>query len=128
MNHKENANPDEICVYYNSACPVCNAGINYQKGKAVEKEFKWNDVHNDNRLAEELSSDLETLRKYLHVTDRHGSTHIGIDAFIVIWKNSDKQGYLATLFSLPLIHTMAKVAYHVFASALYRWNRWKKHW
>lgn len=117
----------ELCVYYNSACPVCNVGIEYQKGKTPEAGITWGDIHIDNSLVEGLS-DLETVRKYLHLTDQQGVVHVGIDAFIVIWRHSGNQAYLAKVFSLPLIHSIAKVAYLIFANALYRWNRWKKHW
>ena len=128
MQHQQDNDSREICVYYNSACPVCNAGIEYQKRKKLEADIAWNDIHTDNHLVERLSSDLETVRKYLHLTDQQGQLHVGIDAFIIIWKNSHNQAYLAKIFSWPIIHPVATITYRAFAKALYRWNRRKKHW
>lgn len=128
MKDEKNSRSKEICVYYNSACPVCNAGVEHQKKMTPRGDIFWGDVHLDNRLAEHLSSDREKLKKYLHLTDRQGQVHVGIDAFIVIWRNSDNQAWLAAIFSLPLVRHMAKLGYSLFANVLYRWNRWKKHW
>ena len=128
MQYEQDNDSRDICVYYNSACPICSAGIEYQKGKTPEADIEWGDVHTNNSLVEGLSSDLETVRKYLHLTDQQGQLHVGIDAFIVIWRNSKNQAYLAKIFSSPLIHPIATIAYLAFAKALYRWNRWKKHW
>ena len=138
MNDQQRSQTRGICVYYNSACPVCKAGIEYQKGKAQQADIFWGDIHLDKRLLENVSPDLdklglnnlslETLRKYLHVTDQQGEVHIGIDAFIVIWRNSDKQVWLANMFSLPILKSIAKTGYFIFANILYHWNRWQKHW
>jgi len=128
MKDKPNNNSGKVCVYYNSACPVCKAGIEYQKRGEPQNLIVWNDIHLDNQSAAHISPDIEKLRKYLHVTDQQGQVSVGIDAFIVIWKNSQKQARLATLFALPIFRPMAKAAYFIFANALYRWNRWKKHW
>jgi len=35
---------------------------------------------------------------------------------------------LATLLRLPVIGTVANLAYNVFAAGLYRWNRWHGRW
>jgi len=128
MKNKDSNVSREICVFYNSACPVCNAGIESQKKKTPQHEVSWQDIHLDSRQAMNISSDIEKLRKYLHVTDTQGRVRMGIDAFIVIWKNSRNQHWLAKLVSLPLIYTLAKAGYFVFANGLYWWNRWKKHW
>ena len=32
-------------VYFNSACPVCRTGIEWQQGRASSCEIEWIDVH-----------------------------------------------------------------------------------
>lgn len=128
MSDRKHNESREICVYYNSACPVCRTGIEYQKEKAQQGDIFWGDIHLETKLAENLSTDLEILRKYLHVTDRQGKVHIGVDAFIVIWRNNDTQVWLVNIFSLPIINPLAKAGYYLFANTLYWWNRWKKRW
>jgi hypothetical protein len=45
----------KIKVYYNSACPVCKAGIESQKGKESSCEIQWNDVHQHHDLVSEAA-------------------------------------------------------------------------
>ena len=57
-------------VYYNSACPVCKAGIEGQMEKGSSCEIQWADVHKDNALVSEVHAELEYVRERLHVVDR----------------------------------------------------------
>jgi len=119
---------DELNVYFNSACPVCNAGINSQKNKSTACTIQWKDVHEDNLLVDELNRELSTVRKYLHITDSNNQHHVGIDAFILLWKNSPKEKWKAKLFSLPAIKQLFQLTYYAFANCLYAWNKLKKNW
>ncbi len=118
---------DETQVFYNSACPVCDWGIKTQQ-KKCQTPVAWNDLHNDNQLCELLEVDIETARKYLHVVTSDGKQHIGIDAFIVLWRSSPSQAWMAQFFSYPLINRPAKFGYFLFANVLYTWNRLRRHW
>lgn len=119
---------DTLSVYFNSACPVCNKGINGQKDKTAICPIIWKDVHKDKMLVNELDKSISTVRKYLHVTDKNNQQHIGIDAFILLWENSPKEQFKATLFKLPLIKQLAKFGYFIFANGLYFWNKTAKRW
>ena len=118
----------ELKVYYNSACPVCKAGIEGQMDKESSCQIRWNDVHNDTSLVEETGSELEFVRKRLHVIDENGRTYNGFDAFISIWRHSPKETWKAKLLGAPGIRQLCQVAYNLFAEGLYRWNRSKGHW
>jgi predicted DCC family thiol-disulfide oxidoreductase YuxK len=115
-------------VYYNSACPVCKAGIEGQMKKGSACEVQWNDVHADNELASEVKADLAFVRERLHVIDENGRIQVGFDAFLAIWRNSPKETWKARLLGLPVIKQACRLAYNGFAAALYRWNRSRKHW
>lgn len=118
-------------VYYNSACPVCNAGIKDQRQR-MEKcginDIEWVDVHTDPDAAAETNSSLEQVRERLHMKDENGRLNIGIDAFIHLWQQTPDQRWLAKLLQLPLIRPLAQLAYNGFAWLLYRWNRALRHW
>ena len=118
----------QLEVYYNSACPVCKAGIDAQKGKMAACAINWKDVHADNTLATEIASELEFVRERLHVVNAEGKLLVGFDAFLEIWRNSPKEQWLARLLGLPIIHQFGILAYNIFAAALYQWNRAKKYW
>jgi predicted DCC family thiol-disulfide oxidoreductase YuxK len=115
-------------VYYNSACPVCKAGIEGQMGKSSVCDIQWNDVHNQNELVGEINSELEFVRKRLHVLDEKGQLHIGFNAFLAIWHNSPTEQWKANIFGLPVLKQLANLSYNLFAAALYQWNKAKKHW
>jgi predicted DCC family thiol-disulfide oxidoreductase YuxK len=118
-------------VYYNSACPVCNAGIKNQRQRMQLcgiKNIEWVDVHNNPDMVSETGNPLEQVRERLHLKDDSGELHIGIDAFIHLWQRTPNQRWLAKLLQLPVIGSLARYAYNGFARLLYCWNRALKHW
>ena len=118
-------------VYYNSACPVCNAGIKGQRERMEAcgaADVEWIDVHNNPQAAAEVGADLETVRETLHVKTADGEIARGADAFAALWSRTRGQGWLAALVRMPLLHGLAQLAYKGFARLLYRWNRSKGHW
>lgn len=115
-------------VYYNSACPVCKAGIEGQMGKESVCDIQWNDVHNNNGLVADVNSELEFVRERLHVIDEKGELQVGFNAFLAIWDNSPTEQWKAIIFGLPLLKQFGNLAYNLFAAGLYQWNKAKKHW
>ncbi len=115
-------------VYYNSACPVCKAGIDEQMKKDSICEIQWNDVHKNNGLVSDVGSDLEYVRERLHVIDENGDLQVGFNAFLAIWCNSPKEVWKAKLLGLPLLKQLFQFSYNIFAAALYKWNKAKNHW
>ena len=122
---KENVS---VRVFYNSACPVCDAGIASQMKKGTKCGVEWQDVHTDNELVKALNVELEYVRQKLHVIDTEGNLHVGYDAFIAIWENTHSEQWKARLSSLPVIKPCLNLCYDGVAWCLYRWNRAKKHW
>jgi predicted DCC family thiol-disulfide oxidoreductase YuxK len=117
-------------VYYNSACPVCDAGIKQQQGRleGCDADVEWIDVHADNRAAAQIGAELEFVRERLHVVDESGIVRVGSDAFSALWSLTPGQGWLARLSGLPILRTCLRCAYNGFAAVLYRWNRWNGRW
>ncbi len=117
-----------IKVFFNSACPVCNAGIASQKKKMDSCGVEWKDVHIDNALVSNLNVDLEFVRERLHVVDENGDLQVGFNAFIALWRNSPNEQWKAKISSVPIIKSVFNRVYNIFAKGLYSWNRAKKHW
>jgi predicted DCC family thiol-disulfide oxidoreductase YuxK len=119
-------------VFYNSACPVCDLGIRYQKSRINTTEgqadITWNDVHNDASSTDCLDASVEFIKERLHVVDAGGNLHVGIDAFIALWTLSPQDAWCVRVFSVPIIHGIAAVSYTLFARLLYCWNRYRRHW
>jgi predicted DCC family thiol-disulfide oxidoreductase YuxK len=121
--HKESS----ITVFFNSACPVCDAGISFQKKKMEACRVEWKDVHLHNDLVKTIDADLEFVRERLHVIDESGQLHIGYNAFIAIWHHSPNERWKAKLSSLPVVLPVLNMIYNAFAKVLYQWNRSKRH-
>lgn len=117
-----------IDVYYNSACPVCRAGIASQMDKMDGCPVNWKDVHSNNAVVADIDAELEFVRERLHVVDANGNIKIGFDAFLEIWRHSPKERWLATFLGLPVLRQICGVFYTGFAIVLYKWNKAKRHW
>lgn len=117
-------------VYYNSACPVCAAGIAGQKARleGCPVEVEWIDVHADNSRVEEIGADLAFVRERLHVVDETGAKRVGSEAFEALWSLTPGQGRLARVSRLPVLRPLFRWAYNGFAAMLYRWNRLNRRW
>lgn len=118
-------------VYYNSACPVCNAGIKDQRQRMEAcgiKDVEWVDVHAHPEAVSEVGASLEQVRERLYVKDADGRLNVGADAFTRLWSQTPGQRWLARLLRLPVLRQLTHLAYNGFARLLYRWNRAKKHW
>lgn len=115
-------------VYYNSACPVCDAGIASQKSKMQACNIAWVDVHTRPEAALELDAELESVRERLHVRDETGHVAIGATALVALWERTPGQQPWGRMAKWPVIRALLPLAYNAFAKCLYRWNRWKKHW
>jgi predicted DCC family thiol-disulfide oxidoreductase YuxK len=120
----------QVKVYYNSACPVCRAGIASQKQRMQGRadEVAWIDVHADPGVTAEIGANCEFVRERLHVVDESGRLNVGADAFAVLWRRTEGQQRWARFIQAPLARSVAQVAYNLFAALLYRWNRARKRW
>jgi predicted DCC family thiol-disulfide oxidoreductase YuxK len=118
-------------VYYNSACPVCDAGIKDQRQRMEAcgvKDVEWIDVHTRPEAVREVGAPLEQVRERLHVKTEDGRLDVGADAFARLWSQTPGQRSLAKLLRFPVIRQITHLVYNAFARLLYRWNRAKGHW
>lgn len=115
-------------VYFNSACPVCNAGIKGQREKMAGCAIEWVDINDDREAVAARGVGIEDVRRKLHVEDERGALHVGADAFTVLWRETPGQRWGARVAALPGIATLARWAYDGFAALLYRWNRARGRW
>lgn len=120
---------NQTTVYYNSACPVCNAGIcAMQERLAGDEGVEWVDVHRNPEVLHALGLGLEDVRERLHVADREGRMRVGADAVAGALQRVPRW----RAFAVPLrwwgVRHITHLVYNAFARQLYRWNRSKGHW
>lgn len=120
----------KVKVYYNSACPVCDAGIRGQKQRMTQcgVDVDWIDIHRHPEAVKEIGAAREFVRERLHVVDETGELQIGADAFRALWQHTPGQKGLARFTKLPVVNVLARWLYNAFAAGLYAWNRASRRW
>jgi predicted DCC family thiol-disulfide oxidoreductase YuxK len=122
----------KLTVWYNTKCPVCNAGIDWQHSRLVRAArtgaIDFRDINLEPDALSGFGVGVNDVRRRLHAVDADNQLCAGIDCAIAIWLRTPGDIWLGRLFSLPVIRPVASVAYDRFADLLYVWNRWKGHW
>lgn len=121
-----------LTVWYNTKCPVCNGGIDWQRNRLVraarEGAIVFRDINETPEALAPFGADVNDVRRRLHAVDADGKLHVGADCAIEIWRRTPGDQWLATLVGAPVIRPVARLAYDRFADLLFAWNRWMGHW
>ncbi|PBB90196.1 thiol-disulfide oxidoreductase [Mesorhizobium sp. WSM3864] len=121
-----------LTVWYNTRCPVCDAGINRQKRRLIEAvksgRVEFRDINFEPQALSAFGASLEDVRRRLHATDAEGKLLVGADVAIAVWRLTPGEGWLATLFGNPAVLRLTRFVYDRLADLLYAWNRRKGRW
>lgn len=121
-----------LTVWYNSKCPVCDAGISGQKRKLVEAvkqgAIEFRDINLEPEALASYSASLNDIRRRLHAVDEKGTLFVGAPACAEIWKHTPGEEWLGKLISLPVLSLVAAMGYNLLAKVLFAWNVRRKHW
>jgi predicted DCC family thiol-disulfide oxidoreductase YuxK len=121
-----------LIVWYNTKCPVCNTGIEWQHRRLVRAAragvIEFRDITLEPDVLACFGAGVEDVRRRLHAVDAEGRLHVGADCAIAIWLRTPGDAWLGRVLSLPVLHQIARVGYDRFADLLYAWNRWQGHW
>jgi predicted DCC family thiol-disulfide oxidoreductase YuxK len=121
-----------LTVWYNTRCPVCDAGIDRQRNKlisAVEAgTIAFRDINLEPDALARYGVSLEDVRRRLHATDDAGRLLVGADVVIAVWRLTPGETWLATLAGNALMRPVTRFVYDRFADLLYAWNRRKRRW
>ena len=110
-----------MIVYFDGKCGLCSKEIRYYQRIAPANIFEWSDIATDPApLAAHGIAQADALRR-LHVQDHEGRWHIGVAAFVAIWRHLPYWQWLAPLVALPGIFHIADFLYRRFAD--YRFTR-----
>ncbi|QKD06291.1 thiol-disulfide oxidoreductase DCC family protein [Mesorhizobium loti] len=122
----------ELTVWYNTRCPVCDAGITRQKRRLIEAvkagRIAFRDINLEPAALARFGATLEDIRRRLHATDTDGHLLVGAEVAIAVWKATPGEGWLATLFGNPVALPLTRFGYDRFADLLYAWNRRNGRW
>lgn len=110
-----------ITVFYDGKCGLCSKEINHYRSIAEDGVFDWQDITQSMDALSKEGISLSQGLKLLHAKDENGNMHVGVDAFILMWKQFKRWKILAFIASLPIINSTLKFAYKHFAE--WRFNR-----
>ena len=91
-----------LTVWYNTRCPVCDAGISRQKRRLIDAvkagRIEFRDINFEPDALAAYGASLEDIRRRLHATDADGRLLVGADVAIAVWRATPGEGWLASLF------------------------------
>ncbi|WP_199902749.1 thiol-disulfide oxidoreductase DCC family protein [Azospirillum sp. B4] len=126
------ADAPRLTVWYNTKCPVCDAGINWQTNRLVRAAragvIAFRDINLEPDALARFGADVEAVRRRLHGIDADGRLLVGGDCAIAIWRHTPGDAWLAALLGNRLTRPLTRLAYDRFADVLYAWNRRRGHW
>jgi len=103
----------ELTVYYNGECPICRHEIESYRRRAdrTGANVAWRDIATDRDALSACGRDRDDVARRLHVVDRAGRVHAGVDAFERLWRCLPGLGWLARLLDARLGRAVATVIY-----------------
>jgi predicted DCC family thiol-disulfide oxidoreductase YuxK len=122
----------QLTVWYNTRCPVCDAGIRRQRRRLIAAvqagTIAFRDINEEPEALARFGATVNDVRRRLHATDAAGRLLVGADVAVAVWKLTPGEGFLATLFGNRLARPLTRLAYDRFADVLYAWNRRNGRW
>jgi predicted DCC family thiol-disulfide oxidoreductase YuxK len=122
----------KLTVWYNTRCPVCNAGINRQKRRLIgavrSGAIEFRDINVEPSALARFGADINDVRRRLHGLDPEGQLYVGADCAIEMWLRTPGDVWLGRVLGLPVLRQITRFGYDRFADLLYAWNRSKGRW
>lgn len=121
-----------LTVWYNTKCPVCDAGIDFQRSRLVGAVraglIAFRDINLEPDALAPFGATVEDIRRRLHAVCGDGTLIVGADVAIAVWRLTPGDGWLARLFGNRLMLPLTRFVYDRFADLLYAWNRRNGRW
>ncbi len=121
-----------LTVWYNTRCPVCNGGIDWQRNKLLAAlragSVEFRDINEQPDALARYGATLDDIRRRLHATDEAGRLIVGADVAVALWRLTPGQGWLAALSGNRVVLPFTRFFYDRFADILFAWNRRKGRW
>ncbi len=121
-----------LTVWYNTRCPVCNGGIDWQRNKLLTAvragHIAFKDINEQPDALAAYGASVDDVRRRLHATDEAGRLIVGAEVAIAVWRLTPGEGWLATLLGNALVRPVTRFAYDRFADMLFAWNKRQGRW
>ena len=77
-----------IKIYYNQSCSICNGEINFYKKKITSPLFEWVNINDNIKAYIETKRTKDQLMRRMHALV-HGNLVVGAKVFLIIWEEID---------------------------------------
>ena len=104
-----------ITVFYDGKCGLCSREISHYMKISTPKTFIWRDIANEPQHLRKINVSQSDALRRLHVSDHAGTIHVGINAFIAIWKKLPRWRLLALICAIPGMRPILSLLYNKFA-------------
>ena len=104
-----------ITVFYDDKCSLCSREINFYKKIAPKARLNWLGISSSTKELKIAKIKRVDALMYLHVKDCKDNFHVGVDAFILIWRNLPYFKYINYFILLPGVYYLANLIYEKFA-------------
>jgi predicted DCC family thiol-disulfide oxidoreductase YuxK len=122
----------KLTAWYKTKCPVCNAGITWERRRLVQAAraglIEFRDINLEPDALARYGAGVNDVRRRLHAVDAEGQLYAGADCAIAMWLATPGQAWLGRMLGLPVLRQITRLAYDRFADVLFAWNRWMGHW
>jgi len=123
---------NHLTIYYNTRCPVCDAGIDWQRNRLLAAvragTIEFRDINEEPDVLARFGADVDDVRRRLHATDETGRLIVGADVAVALWRFTPGQGWLASLFGNRVMLPLTRFVYDRFADLLFAWNKRNGRW
>ena len=123
---------DHLTVWYNTRCPVCDAGIDWQRNKLLAAvrsgAVEFRDINEQPDALARYGASIDDIRRRLHATDETSRLIVGADVAVALWRLTPGQGWLAALSGNRVVLPFTRFFYDRFADILFAWNSRKGRW
>jgi predicted DCC family thiol-disulfide oxidoreductase YuxK len=113
-------------TFYNGACPVCRLEIAHYRrlDDVAGGRLGWTDVTREPEALAAFGLERMDVLRRLHVVDGQGRVHVGVDAFLVLWRTMPRYRRLAGFVGARAVKPVATFVYdRLLAPTLFAWNR-----
>jgi predicted DCC family thiol-disulfide oxidoreductase YuxK len=124
--------PPKLTVWYNTKCPVCNRGIEWQNKRLVRAvrsgAIEFRDINLEPDALARFGAGVEDVRRRLHGVNVDGQLYVGADCAIEIWRRTPGDFWLGRMLGLRVLRQITRFGCDHFADLLYTWNRRNGRW
>ena len=111
-----------IKIYFNQSCSICNSEINYYKTKIKNPLIQWVNINDNISAYIETKKTKDQLMRRMHAMV-NGELIAGAKVFLIIWNEMAEFKTVAKIVGKPVLFQIFFVVYEIVALPLYLKNK-----